>query len=171
MAMRHNLSGIILVLGGARSGKSRFAESLFEGCDNATYLATAETIDAEMRSRIALHRSRRGDKWSTLEEPVDISRNIARTKYPILVDCLTVWLSNLMHHERDLKLEAADLCQVLQDHAQPVVLVSSEVGGGIVPENRLARLFRDEAGLLNERVASVADAVFLVTAGLPQKLK
>jgi adenosylcobinamide kinase/adenosylcobinamide-phosphate guanylyltransferase len=124
-----------------------------------------------MTARISRHQSRRGNKWATLEEPVDISAAIARTRDPLLVDCLTIWLSNLMHLEKDLDEEAADLCQVLQEHDQLVVLVSNEVGGGIVPENKLARRFRDAAGLLNQRVASVADSVYLVTAGLPQKLK
>ena len=171
MTMTHDLSGTILVLGGARSGKSSFAESLFDACGSAAYLATAEALDTEMTSRIERHQSRRGNKWTTLEEPVDISAAIARARDPLLVDCLTIWLSNLMHLEKDLEVETTDLCQALQDHDQPVVLVSNEVGGGIVPKNKLARRFRDEAGLLNQRVASVADSVYLVTAGLPQKLK
>ena len=171
MTITHDLSGTILVLGGARSGKSTFAESLFEACGSAAYLATAEALDTEMIARIERHQSRRGNKWTTLEEPVDIRAAIARARDPLLVDCLTIWLSNLMHLEKDLEMETADLCQGLQDHDQPVVLVSNEVGSGIVPENKLARRFRDEAGLLNQRVASVADSVYLVTAGLPQKLK
>ena len=171
MTMTHDLSGTILVLGGARSGKSRFAESLFEACGSPAYLATAEALDTEMTARITRHQSRRGNKWTTLEEPVDISAAIARARNPLLVDCLTLWLSNLMHMEKDPEIETTNLCQVLQEHGHPVVLVSNEVGGGIVPENKLARRFRDEAGLLNQRVASIADSVYLVTASLPQKLK
>ena len=171
MEIVHDLSGTIVVLGGARSGKSTFAESLFENCNRAAYLATAEALDSEMKARISRHQSRRGSKWTTMEEPIDISSTIAQTRTPLLVDCLTIWLSNLIHLEKDLEMVTADLCQVLQNHVYPVVMVSNEVGGGIVPENKLARRFRDEAGLLNQRVASVADSVYLVTAGLPQKLK
>ncbi len=171
MTSSFDLSGTILVLGGTRSGKSAFTESLFEGCAQAAYLATAEALDDEMKDRIAVHQSRRSDGWVTMEEPVLLTRAIADTNLPLLVDCLTMWLSNLMQLEKDIASSTDELCQTLQDRTQPVVLVSNEVGGGIVPENALARRFRDEAGLLNQRVASVADSVYLVTAGLPQKLK
>ena len=171
MAITYDLAGTILVLGGARSGKSTFAEQLFAASASAAYLATAEAFDTEMTARIKRHQSRRDNKWTTLEEPVGISSTIAETRDPLLVDCLTIWLSNLMHLEKDFEAETAELCQVLQTHDYPVVLVSNEVGGGIVPENKLARRFRDEAGILNQRVAAVADSVYLVTAGLPQKLK
>jgi len=171
MTAAFDLSGVILVLGGARSGKSSFAESLFDGCPKAAYLATAEALDDEMRDRIATHQSRRGNNWVTLEEPILLAHAIADTNLPLLVDCLTIWLSNLMHLEKDITAATEALCHSLQASSDPIVLVSNEVGGGIVPENALARRYRDEAGLLNQRVASVADSVFLVTAGLPQKLK
>ena len=167
MTMTHDLSGTILVLGGAALVKALSLKACSGLWQRRPYLATAEALDIEMTTRIERHQSRRGNKWTTLEEPVDISAAITRTRDPLLVDCLTIWLSNLIHLEKT-EMETADLCQGLQDHDQPVVLVSNEVGGGIVPENKLARRFRDEAGLLNQRVASVADSVYLVTAGLPQ---
>jgi adenosylcobinamide kinase/adenosylcobinamide-phosphate guanylyltransferase len=167
-----------LVLGGARSGKSAYAERLIrEGVGRgglATYLATAEPGDGEMAERIAHHRAARGTGWRTVEEPLDLVgtlRRIARPDRPVLVDCLTLWLSNLMHADRDIAGETARLASCLGDLAGPVVLVSNEVGQGIVPDNALARAFRDHAGRLNQAMAAASDRVVFVVAGLPMVLK
>jgi adenosylcobinamide kinase/adenosylcobinamide-phosphate guanylyltransferase len=174
------LPRITLVLGGARSGKSRHAEQTIESAlgnehyDGATYLATAEALDDEMKARIAEHRERRGPVWHTVEEPLDLvgaltdNADLAR---PILVDCLTLWLGNLTGAGRDIDAEMAALAARLQDIAAPVVLVSNEVGLGIVPDNKLARDFRDRDGRLNQAVADIADRVVFVAAGLPLTLK
>lgn len=168
---------VSLVLGGTRSGKSAFAESLVlaaRGTAPATYLATAEPWDDdEMRGRIAAHRDRRGADWRTVEEPLDLPGALRAVPAgsPVLVDCLTLWLSNLMAAERDPAAETDRLIAALADVAGPVVFVSNEVGWGIVPDNALARAFRDEAGRLHQAVAAAADAVYLVVAGLPLPLK
>ena len=166
---------VTLILGGARSGKSRLAETLVGDSGYApVYLATATAGDAEMGERIARHRARRGAGWTTVEEPLALADTLAATADPgcaVLVDCLTLWLSNLMGAERDPAPERDRLAAALQDLAGPVVLVSNEVGQGIVPTNPLARRFRDEAGLLHQAVAAVADQVLLVIAGLPLVLK
>ncbi|MBT3551600.1 MAG: bifunctional adenosylcobinamide kinase/adenosylcobinamide-phosphate guanylyltransferase [Rhodospirillaceae bacterium] len=171
MAPLGELQGSILVLGGRASGKSAFAEQLI-GAADAVYVATAEAGDAEMRARIDAHRARRGQNWTTIEEPLELTGALrAGAGAPMLVDCLTIWLANLMHQGRDLELEITYLCQALGDASFPVVLVSNDVGGGIVPENALARAFSDASGRMNAVVAAAADQVYLVTAGLPQKLK
>ena len=167
------LPRLTLVLGGARSGKSRHAEALVEGAGGApVYVATAEPLDEEMRLRIAEHRTRRGPRWTTIEEPLALAsvlRDFARR--PVLVDCLTLWLSNVLHAGRDAASEIDALVAALASLAGPVVLVSNEVGLGIVPENKLARLFRDHAGRLNREVAAVAQHVVFLAAGLPLVLK
>jgi len=164
-----------LVLGGARSGKSRFAEELVVRTGlPATYLATAEIRDAEMQARISAHRDRRGLDWTTVEEPLDLTDRLAQLADPgrvILVDCLTLWLSNLMEVERDVVREGDALAAALAEARGPVVLVSNEVGSGIVPMNALARRFADEQGRLNQKIAAAAQTVFLVAAGLPVRLK
>ena len=164
-----------LVLGGARSGKSAYAEGLIRAtAPVATYLATAEAGDGEMADRIAHHRAARGAGWQTIEEPLDLVgtlRRVASPGRPVLVDCLTLWLSNLMHAGRDIAAETAGLASCLADVVGPVVLVSNEVGQGIVPDNALARAFRDHAGRLHQAVASVVEQVVFVTAGLPMVLK
>ena len=160
------------MLGGARSGKSAYAESLI-GNGGATYVATAEAGDEEMRERIAAHRQRRGDAWRTIEAPVDLTgalREAGPAGRPVLVDCLTLWLSNVMAADRDVEADIAALGEGLAA-AGPVVLVSNEVGSGIVPDNALARAFRDHAGRLHQAIAARADRVVLVTAGLPTILK
>lgn len=168
-------SGAALVLGGARSGKSRFAERLVE--DSAlrpVYVATAAGGDAEMADRIAHHRGRRGERWSTIEEPLDLCGTLTRkacTENAILVDCLTLWITNLMMREADVDAEIGRLTGLIRDLAGPVVLVSNEVGLGIVPENAMARAFRDHAGRLHQSVAEHAEQVFFVAAGLPLALK
>jgi len=169
------LPAITLVLGGARSGKSRYAEALVAGAaDAATYIATAEPGDAEMALRIAHHRARRDAFWRTVEAPLDVARAVlahAEPARPVLVDCLTLWLSNLLGVGRVPEHEAETLCAALRDASGPVVLVANEVGMGLVPETPLGRAFRDAAGRLNQAVASVADRVVFVAAGLPLVLK
>lgn len=162
-----------LVLGGARSGKSAYAESLIHG-GPALYLATGQAFDDEMAARIQAHRDRRGPGWSTIEEPLDIAAILdreARLDRPILVDCLTLWISNLMHAGRDVARETDRLCEVLATQRSPIVLVSNEVGLGLVPENALAREFRDHQGLVNQHVARACHRVVFVAAGLPVFLK
>ncbi|MDH3233202.1 MAG: bifunctional adenosylcobinamide kinase/adenosylcobinamide-phosphate guanylyltransferase [Alphaproteobacteria bacterium] len=164
-----------LVLGGARSGKSAHAERLVEAEGGAlVYLATAEAGDGEMAERIARHKTRRGGRWRTIEAPLALTEALGEAAQPgsaVLVDCLTIWLSNLLLAGRDVEAEMAALVAALDDVSSPVVLVSNEVGLGIVPENALARAFRDHAGRLNQMVAQAADRVVLVTAGLPMTLK
>lgn len=165
---------IILVTGGARSGKSTHAEArarAFPG--RPVYVATAEALDAEMGERIAKHRARRGSDWLERETPLELSAALVETDGhgARLVDCLTLWLSNLMHVERDWETEAVLLTEALGRQKSPVVLVTNEVGLGIVPDNLLARRFRDAAGILNQMVARVADEVEFVVAGLPMRVK
>src|SRR6201996_7927378 len=165
---------IILITGGARSGKSARAEArttAFAG--KPVYVATAEALDAEMRERIATHRARRGAEWIEHETPLELIAALNATDGggARLVDCLTLWLSNLMHAERDWSKETAGLTEALRRQKSPVVLVTNEVGLGIVPDNALARRFRDAAGMLNQMVAEAADEVEFVVAGLPMRVK
>jgi len=165
---------LTLVLGGARSGKSRYAESLVTAfAPPWTYVATAEPLDDEMRVRIAEHRARRSADWRAVEAPRDLAGALEQTSAggAVLVDCLTLWLSNLMLAGADIEAESARLETVLTRVAAPVVLVSNEVGSGIVPDNALARQFRDAQGRLNQRMAARADRVVLVVAGLPLVVK
>jgi adenosylcobinamide kinase/adenosylcobinamide-phosphate guanylyltransferase len=166
---------ITLVLGGARSGKSAFAEQLIGASGLAkVYLATATAGDDEMRSRIAHHRARRGDAWVTIEEPIALVDALAREAThgrAVLVDCLTLWLSNLMFAERDCDVETARLSRFIGAAKQPIVFVSNEVGLGLVPETPLGRNFRDAQGRLNQLVAAVAPNVVFIAAGLPLWLK
>jgi adenosylcobinamide kinase / adenosylcobinamide-phosphate guanylyltransferase len=163
---------VTLILGGARSGKSRMAESLSHG--EKHYIATAQAFDDEMKDRIAKHQIQRGDHWVTHEEQFGLPRKLAELDKAgrfILVDCLTLWISNLILAERDWQGTTTALCGVLQRMAADVVLVSNEVGLSIVPDNKLGRQFRDAQGLANQRVATVADNVVFVAAGLPLVLK
>jgi adenosylcobinamide kinase/adenosylcobinamide-phosphate guanylyltransferase len=171
---------LTLVLGGARSGKSGFAEALVEGAAScATYCATAEAGDAEMAARIAAHRARRekdgrGASWRTIVVPLALAATIAAEadpERPLLIDCLTLWLSNLMMKEALLDREIAALRMALRDAVGPVVLVANEVGLGLVPGTALGRRFRDAAGRLNQEVAVLADRVVFIAAGLPLVLK
>ena len=166
-------SSVSLVLGGARSGKSRYAEGLLSShAGKRIYLATAEPGDPEMRARIEDHRHRRGTSWRTVEAPLDIAPVIAGAgDDAILLDCLTLWLANLMSAGRDIGKAERELWSALGDVRAPVVLVSNEVGLGIVPDNALAREFRDHAGRLNQAMAALADRVFFLAAGLPLTLK
>jgi len=174
MTLVPSLAPVTLVLGGARSGKSRFAEQLVEAEGGGLYLASAEAGDAEMAERIRRHQERRGNIWETIEEPLEIAATLVaktQTDRPILVDCLTIWLSNLLGAGRDPDAEGNALVAVLRGLAGPVVLVSNEVGLGVVPDNPLARQFIDCAGRLNQVVAETADRVVLIAAGIPTTLK
>ena len=164
-----------LVLGGAASGKSVFAETLVLGQPGRPiYIATAEAFDAEMIDKIAVHKARRGAVWTNVEEPLDLVGTIGRADAPdavLLVDCLTIWLSNLMADHRDIASEIARLVDALDGLQGKIVMVANEVGLGIVPENTLSRTFRNLHGTLNQTVAGVADRVVFVAAGLPLALK
>lgn len=164
---------LTLVLGGARSGKSRYAEGLIAALPPPwVYVATAQAQDHEMAARIRTHRARRGPSWHTIEAPRDLAAALAaREEAPALVDCLTLWLSNLMLAEADIGAEIDELEKSLAAAKSPVVLVANEVGSGIVPDNVLGRRFRDLQGLLNQRIAASADRVVLMVAGLPLAVK
>jgi adenosylcobinamide kinase / adenosylcobinamide-phosphate guanylyltransferase len=169
--MSHDLT---LILGGARSGKSRVAEGQVTAQPAPwIYIATAQAFDSEMRDRIALHRDRRAAGWVTYEDPLGLAARLPTLPEgaPVLVDCLTLWLTNHLLADHDLGAQISTLCHALTQRRGPVWLVSNEVGLGIVPDNALARRFRDEAGLLNQRIAAMADRVILVAAGLPLTLK
>lgn len=167
-----------LVLGGARSGKSAFAQGAAEALGAKTggrlvMVATAQAFDSEMAERIARHRQDRGPAWTTLEAPLDIADALEPlgANDIVVVDCLTLWLSNLMLDERDLATAAAELVEAVGRFPGALWLVSNEVGFGIVPDNALARRFRDEAGRLHQALAQAADAATLVVAGLTLRLK
>lgn len=167
--------GISLVLGGARSGKSAFAEKLVKGSGlKPVYVATGRALDEEMSERIAIHQDRRGKEWETVEEPLalaDALRQSAVSGRAVLVDCLTLWVTNLMMAEADVMRECEELIATLPELSAPVLFVSNEVGLGIVPENAMAREFRDLAGSVNQRMAIAADKAWFVAAGLPLELK
>jgi adenosylcobinamide kinase/adenosylcobinamide-phosphate guanylyltransferase len=170
--------GATLVLGGARSGKSAYARRAAERDveqrgGRLIMIATAEPLDGEMAQRIARHRDERGPAWMTWEEPLDLAGAIARLapEDVAVVDCLTLWLSNLMHYERPLPPAFDALVSAMCTARCALFLVSNEVGQGLVPENALARRFRDEAGILHQLLAQTADTVVFVTAGLAQILK
>ena len=168
------LPPLSLVIGGARSGKSAFAEGLVTGTRRPRrYIATAEAWDDEMRARIAQHRADRGTGWITAEAPLDLCGALAEAQPDevVLVDCATLWLTNHLLAEHDLDAEATSLLTALAACPAPVVMVSNEVGWSIVPENALARRFRDAQGRLNQRLASKAGLVVAVMAGLPMVLK
>ena len=164
---------IELIIGGARSGKSSFAErQARESGLPVTYVATGEARDDEMSARIAHHRERRPTAWRTVEEPLMLADALVReaaAERCLLVDCLTLWLANAMFAKRED--ETDKLLAILPKLPGHVITVSNEVGWGIVPENALARRFRDEQGRLNQRIAAIADRVTLVAAGLPLTLK
>ena len=164
---------LTLVLGGARSGKSRYAESLIVKLPPPwVYIATAEAGDVEMAARISAHRARRGPDWRTIEASRDLAGALSACDVaPVLVDCLTLWLSNLMLANADIDAETARLEHALATAKAPVVLVANEVGSGIVPEHALGRRFRDLQGVLNQRIAAHADCVTFMVAGLPLTVK
>lgn len=166
---------IRLITGGARSGKSTLAERLAQASGReVVYIATAQAGDGEMRERVALHRARRPAHWQTLEEPLRLVEMIQAQQGPercLLVDCLTLWLTNLLLAEADMRAQREALCQALAEAAGEIILVSNETGMGIVPLGELSRRFVDEAGWLNQAVAAQADQVVFTVAGLPLTLK
>ena len=163
---------LTLVLGGARSGKSRHAEALIAAHPAPwTYVATAQAFDKEMGDRIGEHRARRDAGWHTFEAPIDLPEAIRAAQGPVLVDCLTLWLTNLMLGDHVRATAFVELEAAIHDAPGPVVLVSNEVGLSIVPENALARVFRDEQGRLNQHMARIADRVIFMVAGLPMVVK
>lgn len=164
---------IVLVTGGARSGKSALAERLARRSgDRAYYIATAEARDDEMRARIEDHRARRGPEWTTVSAPLDLVGALRDTDTaPRLVDCLTLWLSNLILDDRDWTAAGSELVACLSEQSTPVVLVTNEVGSGIVPVNALARRYRDAAGWLNQTIAATSDEVFLAVSGCAVRIK
>jgi adenosylcobinamide kinase/adenosylcobinamide-phosphate guanylyltransferase len=166
---------LTLILGGARSGKSRHAERLVLASGLApVYVATAQALDAEMAARIADHRARRGAAWRTIEEPLDLAGVLegeAADGRAVLVDCLTLWLTNLMVAGRPVRAEMARLLELLRSLPGTLVLVSNEVGLGVVPTDAMARAFIDHAGWLHQRIAEQADDVVFMAAGLPLHLK
>jgi adenosylcobinamide kinase / adenosylcobinamide-phosphate guanylyltransferase len=168
---------LTFVIGGARSGKSRYGESVIATLPPPwrppwTYVATAEALDGEMAERIAAHRARRGPQWRTIEAPRDLAAVLAACQTtPVLVDCLTLWLSNQMLADADIELEMVRLEDALAVAQTPMVLIANEVGSGIVPDHPLGRKFRDLQGVLNQCMAARADRVVLVVAGLPLALK
>ena len=173
----------VFITGGARSGKSSFAEKrALEFGDSLGYLATAQMLDDEMNERVRLHRERRGAEWHAIEEPIHLSQALARCDgrfQAILVDCVTLWLSNLLFTyeesegscEERIQEDVQRLKSTLHGMVTPVILVSNEVGQGIVPDNRLARMFRDIAGITNQILAETADEVHVVISGIPLRLK
>ena len=168
------LPRLTFVLGGAASGKSGFAESLiYKGDCTPLYVATAQVFDEEMAKKVEIHREMRGANWQTVEEPLNIDAALKRASagQPILIDCATLWLTNVILGEHDIVAYRAKLFQALSTAAGPVVIVSNEVGYGIVPENALSRRFRNEQGRLNQEIAERADTVITVIAGLPLVVK
>ncbi|WP_342358938.1 bifunctional adenosylcobinamide kinase/adenosylcobinamide-phosphate guanylyltransferase [Terrarubrum flagellatum] len=166
---------LTFILGGARSGKSRLAEQLARAARlEKIYIATAEAYDEEMRERIAKHRSDRGADWTTIDAPIALASMLRTHAAPtniLLVDCLTLWLSNIMLAERDVEAEIEALRTCTERLRGPAIVVSNEVGLGIVPDNALARRFRDWQGRLNQMIAAEADRVIFVAAGLPLVMK
>lgn len=168
------LPKLSLVIGGAASGKSSYAEKLVNASGlKRVYLATAQPFDAEMKDKVAAHRAMRGDGWTTIEEPLDLAPVLAARERDevVLIDCATLWLTNLLLAERDIAVAQCALRDALSDCAAPVVIVSNEVGQGIVPDNALSRRFRNAQGRLNQRLAAEANLVITVIAGLPLALK
>lgn len=178
--------GIVLILGGARSGKTAWAlreaerrlvelggTENFDISSHALYVATAQPLDAEMEERIQRHKEERGELWRTVEEPLDLSRCLLNSgRYPvILVDCLTMWVSNLMACELPLDQVFSELRTALKQIPNQIILVSNEVGLGIVPDNPVARRFRDAAGRLHQDIAAISDEVFFVAAGIAMRMK
>lgn len=165
-----------LVLGGARSGKTAFAERLaLHAGSRPVYLATASALDREMQDRVASHKASRGEKFATIEEPADLSGAILRaggSHDVILVDCLTLWITNLLVENEDVATAVGELCATLMEFRRAkVILVSNEVGLGIVPDNAMARTFRDLAGSAHQRLAEICEDVYFVAAGLPMTMK
>jgi adenosylcobinamide kinase/adenosylcobinamide-phosphate guanylyltransferase len=168
------MAEIILVTGGARSGKSALAERLAQSCGNRViYIATTEPFDDEMQSRIDRHRARRDAGWRTVDAPLELPDMLVQTDgdAPRLVDCLTMWLNNLIYHNRDVADEVDRLIEVISEQQADLVMVTNEIGSGLVPQTAEARKFRDLAGELNQMVAQAASQVYLSVSGIPVKIK
>lgn len=168
------MAEIILVTGGARSGKSALAERLAQSCGNKViYIATSEPFDDEMQSRIDRHRARRDAGWRTVDAPLELRDMLVQTDgdAPRLVDCLTMWLNNLIYHNRDVGDEMNRLIKVISEQQADLVMVTNEIGSGLVPQTAEARKFRDLAGELNQMVAQAASQVYLSVSGIPVKIK
>jgi adenosylcobinamide kinase / adenosylcobinamide-phosphate guanylyltransferase len=169
------MTGTLLILGGARSGKSSYAQARAEALDGElVFVATAQAFDDEMAERIARHRGDRGPRWSTIEAPIELGTAIrvhSRPGRALLVDCLTLWTSNLLLGSQDIAAATTGLLAAIADAPGPLIFVANEVGLGIVPDNPLARSFRDEAGRINQQIAAAANEVVFIAAGLPLKLK
>lgn len=164
----------ILVTGGVRSGKSLFAERLVKTIgERPIYIATAQALDDEMEQRIVGHQARRGPEWTTIHAPLDLvgALRASEGKSPRLVDCLTLWLTNLILSDKPWRDEIDILITAIRQRTSPVVFVTNEVGMGIVPESKLGREFRDAAGFMNQKIASASDEVYLTVAGIPMKVK
>jgi adenosylcobinamide kinase / adenosylcobinamide-phosphate guanylyltransferase len=173
--MTHKL---FFITGGARSGKSTFAEKLaLDRTGNRAYIATAQALDAEMSARIEQHRIKRGNSWDTFEEPLAVAellRKLTNRYQIVLLDCLTLWLSNVMAHtdgDGAVATRSDELVSAAKDFGGVCIVVSNEVGLGIVPDNPLARKYRDFAGILNQKVAQAADEVYFTASGIPMKIK
>lgn len=166
---------LTFILGGARSGKSAYAldQAMAGPAQRRVMIATAQALDEEMAARIARHREERGAEWVTIEEPLDLAKAVRdlHAGDVAVVDCLTLWLSNLMLGDLEIGPATQDLCAALQASPADVFVISNEVGQGIVPDNPLARRFRDEAGWMHQAVAAAADRAVLVVAALPLVLK
>ena len=175
-----NADKITLITGGARSGKSRFALSQLESCEKKIFLATAEIFDAEMQTRVEKHREERSG-FETIEEPLHLGQALSRVSDPnagILIDCLTVWMGNLTHHFSQSASDRARIAsevehfkRALMQTESKIVIVTNEIGMGIVPDNALSRSFRDAAGKLNQEIAAIAQTVYFVVSGIPWKIK
>ncbi|MBE0412077.1 bifunctional adenosylcobinamide kinase/adenosylcobinamide-phosphate guanylyltransferase [Yoonia sp.] len=168
------LPNLTLVLGGAASGKSAFAESLvLQGAHAPVYIATAQIFDDEMAAKVSRHRDQRGNGWTTIEEPLNLPAALARCTpdQAVLIDCATLWLTNVILGDHDIAAHTNRLCDALRTCPARVVIVSNEVGQGIVPDNALSRKFRNAQGTLNQIIATKADLVVAVMAGLPLVLK
>jgi len=165
---------VTLVLGGARSGKTARALELAKPFSKRVYIATAQPLDDEMNTRIAAHRKQRGPSWETIEAPLELADAVMQMQEPdsvAVVDCLTLWLSNMTFAKRDVANETTRLVSAMQSCPGAIIMVSNEVGLGIVPDNAISRAFRDAHGRLNQDMASVADVVEFIAAGLPLRLK
>jgi adenosylcobinamide kinase/adenosylcobinamide-phosphate guanylyltransferase len=163
---------ITLITGGARSGKTRYALEGAEQIEPCTYIATAELLDDEMRQRAANHRRERGSRWQTIEEPFAVASRVQELSGLVVVDCLTLWLSNwMLRDETQVDRQIESLCSAFRAATCHIRATTNEVGFSVVPENALARRFRDWSGLMNQRVAAVADAVYLMVCGIPTRMK
>ena len=172
--MPETLPSLTLVLGGQRSGKSVYAEGLICLDRVALYVATAQTLDKEMKERVGAHKARRGKNWTTVEEPLDLASALLindKAGRPVLIDSLAMWISNLLDSNKDVEKQILALVQAIEKIKSPLVIVSDEVGLGIIPDNALARRFIDKLGTLNQLISARADTVVFITAGLPMYLK